>query len=92
VVAIIPGCNLPTCHRHRFTARYLEELLTGHWEANCPASPHRLLDAYVYKLANFKPIDADPTLLEQEAKVGPVEMDTFQWDKIEQGASLRWFG
>jgi hypothetical protein len=66
--------------------------MRGHWEENCPASPHRLLNAYVHKLTQFEPIDVDPALLEQEAKVGSIRIDTFLWDKIKQGASLRWFG
>jgi len=65
--------------------------MRGRWEANYPASPHRLLNAYVDKLTGFEPIDANPTLLEQEAMIEPIEMDTFQWNKIKQGASLRWF-
>ena len=89
VVAIISGCTLPTCHRHRFTARYLEELMRGHWGANSPASPHKLLNAYVYQFTNFEPIDVDSTLLEQEAKIEPMEFLTFQWEKIKQGRSLR---
>jgi len=63
-----------------------------HWKANHPASPHKLLNAYVHRLTGFTPIDADTALLEEEADVEPVRVDTFQWEKIDEGASLRWFG
>jgi hypothetical protein len=61
--------------------------MKGRWEGNRPASPHKLLNAYVHRLADFTPIDAATTLLEQEVDVGPVEIDTFQWEKIDEGAT-----
>jgi hypothetical protein len=92
VVATISCYSLPTYHRHRFTARYLEDLLGGDWEANGPASPHKLLNACVHQYADFTPIDAETTLLEQEADVKPPDIGTFRWSMIEKGAFLRWFG
>jgi hypothetical protein len=75
-----------------FTAGYLDELMRRPWEENHPASPHKLLNAYVHQLTNFTPLDGDSFILGQEADVEPIGIDGFRWTTIEQGASLCWFG
>ncbi|KIM32624.1 hypothetical protein M408DRAFT_20008 [Serendipita vermifera MAFF 305830] len=70
--------------RYRFTARFLEELLSGHWETYRPASPHKLLNAYVYTLAYFTPLDGDKTLMKSEPDVEPIGVQGFYWEKIER--------
>jgi len=62
--------------------------MRGLWKEDGPAAPHRLLNAYVHRLADFTPLDGDSAILEQEADVGPVDIDSFQWDKIEKGAAV----
>lgn len=74
--------------RHRFTARFLEELLQGLWEQKGPAAPHKLLNVYVDQLSNFTPLDCKSTLLEQEPDVTPNTVDEFQWDRIERDPHL----
>ena len=56
--------------------------MRGSWHKDRPASPHKLLDAYVRRLADFTPLDSDEMTLREEEDVGPVEIDTIQWDKI----------
>lgn len=63
--------------RHRFTARFLEELLQGLWEQKGPAAPHKLLNVYVDQLSNFTPLDCKSTLLEQEPDVAPTRSMNF---------------
>jgi len=65
----------------------IEELLNGPWDDNGPAAPHKVLNACVHRLSDFNPIDGDSCLLTQEPDVGPINIDVFPWDKIEQGAS-----
>ena len=80
--------DIPTTpHRHRFTVRFLEELMRGYWHKDRPTSPHKLLNAYVQRLADFTPLDGDRMILREEKDVGPVEIDTFQWNKIQRGKS-----
>jgi hypothetical protein len=62
-------------------------LIGGRWEEDCPASPHKLLNAYVHRLANFTPLDADAILLEQEEDIGPPNIGGFPWGRIERGAN-----
>lgn len=62
------------------------------WEENHPTSPHKLLNSYVHRLTDFTPLDGDSVILGQEADARPVYINGFQWENIEQGASLRWFG
>ena len=86
------GGSSTISHRHRFTARFLEELLTRSWCNDRPAYPHKFLDAYVQRLADFKPSDSEATALRgeeggEEDGAGPIEIETFQWDKIAKGES-----
>jgi len=60
--------------------------MSGPWHKDHPASPHKLLDAYVQKLTDFTPLDGNDMTL-REAAVGPIEADTFLWDKIEKRKS-----
>ena len=55
-----------TPYRHRFTVRYLEGVLRGSWKADSPASPHKLLNAFVENMAEFTPPDGDESILAQE--------------------------
>jgi hypothetical protein len=59
--------------------------MRGPWQKDRPASPHKLLNAYVQGLAGFTPLDGDRAI--KEANVGPVETDNFQWDMIKNGKS-----
>lgn len=70
--------------RHRVTARYLEEVLKGNWMENHPASPHKLLNAYIQCFTNFTPCDSEMSLLNQEADVDAETLNIrgFEWDKI----------
>jgi hypothetical protein len=87
VTKVLERGSSTTLHRHGFTARYLEELLTRPWQGDCPASPHKLLNAHVQRYADFMPLDVDHAILEKEADVGPVDIDGFQWNKIKNGKS-----
>jgi len=58
----------------------------GSWHKDRPASPHKLLNAYVRRLTNFTPLDSNEMMLgEEDASLFAV--DTFQWDKIEKRKS-----
>jgi hypothetical protein len=61
--------------------------MMGPWNENFPASPHKLLDAYVRQLADFTPLDADATLLGQEADIRPRNIGGFSCEIIEQGTT-----
>jgi hypothetical protein len=56
--------------------------MRGSWHKDRPASPHKLLNAYVRQLADFTPLDSDEMILKGEEDVGQVKIDPFQWDKI----------
>lgn len=63
------------------------------WKENQPASPHKLLNAYVHEFTEFTPLDGDPVMLgKEDADAGPVNVGGFDWEKIHQGASVCWFG
>jgi len=79
-------CRSITPRRYRFTVRFLEELLRGTWHKNRTTSPHDL-DAYVQQQANITPHDSNETILRGEQDTGPVDIGTFQWDKIKKGES-----
>ncbi|KAF8225140.1 hypothetical protein L208DRAFT_1409043 [Tricholoma matsutake] len=68
--------------RHRFIARYLEELIGGEWTTACPSSPHKLLDAYVHAYTEYTPIDGEGSLLATEPDVKPSKVQGFAWEKI----------
>ncbi|KAF8240566.1 hypothetical protein L208DRAFT_1384366 [Tricholoma matsutake] len=68
--------------RHRFTARYLEELIGGEWTTACPSSPHKLLDAYVHTYTKYTPIDGEGSLLATETDIKPPKVQGFAWEKI----------
>ncbi|PVF96380.1 hypothetical protein CPB86DRAFT_874942 [Serendipita vermifera] len=74
--------------RHRFTARFLEELLKGSWKADGPSSPHKMLNVYVKALSEFYPLDASSTVLDLEPSVASPKIDSFEWEKIEHEAGL----
>ena len=57
----------------------------GHWEQDRPRSPHKVLNAFVRRHAEFTPLDGSRSILEGEADVEPVDIGGFQWDKISQG-------
>ena len=57
------------------------------WEDDRPASPHKLLNAYIKRLTGFVPLDGDTTILEEEADIGEVDIATFQWNNIEKSKS-----
>jgi len=57
------------------------------WKKNHPASPHKLLDAYVYRLANFTPLDGVSVISKREDNVEPIDVEGFQWKKIDDGTS-----
>ncbi|PVF99445.1 hypothetical protein CPB86DRAFT_814023 [Serendipita vermifera] len=63
---------------HRFTARFLEELLKGSWKPDGPSSPHKMLNIYIKAF----------TLLDLEPSVAPPKIDSFEWKKIEGKAGL----
>ncbi|CAG8549758.1 4902_t:CDS:2, partial [Acaulospora colombiana] len=78
--------------RHRFTARYLEELIGRTWKESCPAYPHKLFDAYVYAYTDFKPLDGDTAISKEEDDVdfdvAPIKIDSFLWNKIDEDQKL----
>ena len=76
----LQGGSSTISHRHRFTVRFLEELMTRPWHENRPATPHMLLDAYVQEITGYPP--SDSAARGEEGHVGPVLIQTFQWDRI----------
>jgi hypothetical protein len=56
--------------------------MIGPWKEDCPASPHKLLNAYVHQLAEFTPLDADASLLGPEADIEPRSIGGFPWEMI----------
>jgi len=56
--------------------------MSGTWEQDRPAAPHKLLNDYVNRLTDFTPLDGDQSILRTEPDVGPIEIIGFQWDKI----------
>ncbi|KAG8817621.1 hypothetical protein FRC19_011261 [Serendipita sp. 401] len=77
--------------RPRFTAHFLQKLLQGSWKESSPASPHHLLNAFVYALSNYCPIDGSPDLLAQEETVPYHSLEgigSFQWDRISEEKGL----
>ncbi|KAH9964718.1 hypothetical protein BGW80DRAFT_1347450 [Lactifluus volemus] len=70
--------------RHRFTARFLEVLISGAWTATRPNSPHKLLDIYVHAYTTFTPIDGDHAILATEPDVQPPTVQGFQWANIDR--------
>ena len=54
--------------------------MTRPWHKNRPASPHKLLDAYVQRFAGYTP--SDSAARGEEGHVGPVLLQTFQWNWI----------
>jgi hypothetical protein len=82
--------SLFTVSRYRFTASYLERLMSSTWEADVPGSPHKLLNAYVHAHTNFTPLEADDALLHAEPDIRALRIGGFVWEKIDQGSqSLR---
>lgn len=72
--------------RHRFTTRYLEELLKGAWRQDQPASPHKILNAYICQITTFEPRDVDDeAILENEQDIEHLSVPGFRWDRIEEG-------
>ena len=57
------------------------------WESGRPASPHKLLNAYVQRYVVLKHVDGNETILEGEEAPGPVLIGTFQWSRIENRKS-----
>jgi hypothetical protein len=72
-------------YSHRFTARFLEELIDGAWTTEGPGSPHKLLNAYVSAYTRFTPIDGCEETLATEPDVMPPKVQAFAWNKIAQG-------
>jgi len=60
--------------------------MMGSWHKDRPASPHKLLNAYVRRLTDFTPLDSNEMILGEE-DASSVAVDTFQWDKIEKRKS-----
>jgi len=57
--------------------------MRGSWHKDRPASPHKLLDSYVQRLADFTPLDSDEMTLREEEDVRPVDIGgTFEWDRV----------
>ncbi|KAH9970961.1 hypothetical protein BGW80DRAFT_1324650 [Lactifluus volemus] len=77
--------------RHRFTARFLEDLIGGAWNTTCPKSPHKLLDAFVHSLTTFTPTDGDRALLETEPGVRWPSVQSFPWDNLSRGSYPVWY-
>ena len=59
------------------------------WEEDRPASPHKLLNAYIHSLTYFTPLDGDRAILEKEADVGPLSIVEFPWERIDQSKTRR---
>jgi hypothetical protein len=70
---------------HRFTARYLEELIGGAWTVACPSSPHKLLDAYIHANTEFTPIDGNKAFLATEPDVRAPKVQALVWEKLARG-------
>ncbi|KAG8815651.1 hypothetical protein FRC18_001409 [Serendipita sp. 400] len=68
--------------RPRFTASFAEQLLNGGWIRDAPASPHKLLNAYVKAYSTFMPVDGPKDMFE-EPDVGQIFIRTFDWAHIE---------
>ena len=81
----------PPC-RHRFTARYLEVALEGTWKGDQPASPHKLLNAYVQQMTSVAPCDGDKTILDREDDCPSLDIPTFDWTKLNNGKSCYFIG
>jgi len=56
--------------------------MSGSWDKNHPASPHKLFNAYVQQLADVTPFDGDEMILGGEEDVGLPEIEMFQWDRV----------
>ncbi|KAG8845013.1 hypothetical protein FRB91_002127 [Serendipita sp. 411] len=77
--------------RPRFTAHFLQILLRESWTESFPASPHHLLNAFVYALSNYHPMDGPADFLQQEESLSHkslIGMGSFQWDRISQEQGL----
>jgi hypothetical protein len=48
------------------------ELLRGRWNVNSPASPHKLLDAYIERVSDGGRPYHDSALLAQEPDIEPL--------------------
>jgi hypothetical protein len=61
--------------------------MKGPWLKDRPAAPHKLLNAYVHRLAGFTPLDGGSAILREEPDVSPVAIGRFEWKKIAARAS-----
>ena len=64
----------------------------GSWKADSPASPHKLLNAFVENMADFTPPDGDESILAQEEVPHLIEIPTFDWSKLRRGKSYDFIG
>ncbi|KAG8768995.1 hypothetical protein FRC15_004829, partial [Serendipita sp. 397] len=69
--------------RPRFTASFAEQLLNGGWTRDAPASPHKLLNAYVKAYSEFMPVDGPKDIMSEEPEVDQIFIRTFDWTHIE---------
>ncbi|KAG8815944.1 hypothetical protein FRC17_000529 [Serendipita sp. 399] len=74
-----------------FSAHYLQKLLRSPWKGSAPASPHYLLDAYVFAHSKYCPVDGPIDLMKEEI---PLKYDhlagigTFTWDRVDETLNL----
>jgi hypothetical protein len=73
--------------RYRFTAAFLEQLLIGPWDANRPSSPHKLLNAYVYALADYQLSAGREDFAITEPEVPKVNLQGFAWNRVSKDTS-----
>jgi hypothetical protein len=73
--------------RYRFTAAFLKQLLIGPWNTNCPSSPHKLLNAYVYAVVDYALSDGCEDFSKTEPDVAELNIHAFAWDRLSQGTS-----
>ena len=60
--------------------------MKGSWQEDRPASPHKLLNAYIKQLAKFTPLDGNEMIMNEEVNV-EVMVETFQWERIQKRKS-----
>lgn len=86
----LTGRWLTLFHRHRLTAKLLQDLINGPWEGDHPTSPHRTFNKYVACFTGFSPDgEVDGSILAEEPEVSLSPSIGFPFEKILE--SMRFF-
>lgn len=63
--------------------------MCGKWNLDGPASPFSTLNIYIKAMTGCVPLNYNWELVSQEPLVGPIIIDSFQWDKLDQELPLK---